>query len=121
MFQVGLKPFGWYITLVQFCFYAVFARIDLALRGWRRSTLPLRLFALLGLLSVTTMGCSNASLKYLNYPTHVIFKSCKLIPVMVRARASASLTSRQLPNAGTLHLHPPIKLSKPFLGRLAVF
>ena len=28
------------------------------------------------------MGMSNASLGYLNYPTQVIFKCCKLIPVM---------------------------------------
>jgi adenosine 3'-phospho 5'-phosphosulfate transporter B3 len=36
-------------------------------------------------LSVTlvTMGFSNASLEHLNYPTQVIFKSCKLIPVLV--------------------------------------
>lgn len=29
------------------------------------------------------MGLSNASLGYLNYPTQVIFKSCKLIPVLI--------------------------------------
>ena len=29
------------------------------------------------------MGFSNASLEYLNYPTQVIFKSCKLIPVLI--------------------------------------
>jgi len=29
------------------------------------------------------MGFSNASLGYLNYPTQVIFKCCKLIPVMI--------------------------------------
>lgn len=30
-----------------------------------------------------SMGFSNASLGYLNYPTQVIFKCCKLIPVMI--------------------------------------
>ena len=29
------------------------------------------------------MGLSNASLPYLNYPTQVMFKCCKLIPVLV--------------------------------------
>lgn len=29
------------------------------------------------------MGLSNSSLGYLNYPTQVIFKCCKLIPVLV--------------------------------------
>ena len=29
------------------------------------------------------MGFTNASLGYLNFPTQVIFKSCKLIPVLL--------------------------------------
>lgn len=29
------------------------------------------------------MGLSNSSLGYLNYPTQVIFKCCKLIPVLI--------------------------------------
>lgn len=29
------------------------------------------------------MGFSNASLGYLNYPTQVIFKCCKLVPVLI--------------------------------------
>ena len=37
----------------------------------------------LALLTVGTMGFSNASLGHLNYPTQVIFKCCKLIPVLV--------------------------------------
>lgn len=32
---------------------------------------------------VLTMGLSNTSLQYLNYPTQLLFKSCKLIPVMI--------------------------------------
>lgn len=37
------------------------------------------------MLALMTLGCigfSNSSLIYLNYPTQVIFKCCKLIPVM---------------------------------------
>lgn len=33
--------------------------------------------------TVATMGLSNASVGYLNYPTQVIFKCCKLIPVLI--------------------------------------
>lgn len=29
------------------------------------------------------MSLSNLALSYLNYPTQLIFKSCKLIPVMI--------------------------------------
>lgn len=36
----------------------------------------------MALLTLGTMGLSNASLGYLNYPTQVIFKCCKLIPVL---------------------------------------
>ena len=38
---------------------------------------------LIGLLSFSTMWLSNQSLIYLNYPTQAIFKSAKLIPVML--------------------------------------
>lgn len=32
---------------------------------------------------VMTMGLSNSSLQYLNYPTQVLIKSCKIIPSMI--------------------------------------
>lgn len=41
------------------------------------------MYILFALLTVGTMGFSNASLGHLNYPTQVIFKCCKLIPVLV--------------------------------------
>lgn len=44
--------------------------------------IPLKTYFLLALLTLGTMGLSNASLGYLNYPTQVIFKCCKLIPVL---------------------------------------
>jgi adenosine 3'-phospho 5'-phosphosulfate transporter B3 len=44
---------------------------------------PVKMYLLLALLTVATMGLSNASLGYLNYPTQVIFKCCKLIPVLI--------------------------------------
>jgi len=43
----------------------------------------LKTYLLLALLTLGTMGFSNSSLGYLNYPTQVIFKCCKLIPVLV--------------------------------------
>ena len=44
---------------------------------------PLKMYFLIAFLTVSTMGLSNASLGYLNYPTQVIFKCCKLIPVLI--------------------------------------
>lgn len=53
------------------------------IRGIATTKAPLRTFGFISLLTVATMGFSNTSLSYLNYPTQVVFKSCKLIPVMI--------------------------------------
>eukprot|EP00126_Sphaerothecum_destruens_P011072 Sdes_comp20852_c0_seq1m17613 len=45
--------------------------------------MPLRYYLIIAFLTVTTMACSNSSLQYLSYPTQVIFKSSKLVPVMI--------------------------------------
>jgi len=45
--------------------------------------IPIRTYFLLAFLTLGTMGFSNTSLEYLNYPTQVIFKCCKLIPVLI--------------------------------------
>ena len=80
----GFKPYGWYLTFVQFGCYTIFGTIE-----WRvilrNSTvkIPIRTYFLLAFLTVSTMGLSNYSLGFLNYPTQVIFKCCKLIPVMI--------------------------------------
>ncbi|XP_031574537.1 adenosine 3'-phospho 5'-phosphosulfate transporter 2-like [Actinia tenebrosa] len=79
----GFKPYGWYLTLVQFGFYSLFGTIQKHLGGENTRKIPLKTYAGLAFLTVSTMGLSNTSLGYLNYPTQVIFKSCKLIPVMI--------------------------------------
>lgn len=43
----------------------------------------MRTYYLISFLSVATMGLSNTAVAYLNYPTFNMFKSCKLIPVMI--------------------------------------
>ncbi|XP_044269597.1 adenosine 3'-phospho 5'-phosphosulfate transporter 2 [Tribolium madens] len=79
----GFQPFGWYLTLVQFGFYSVFGLVETRIRNITSRSIPLQTYFLLALLTLGTMGFSNASLGYLNYPTQVIFKCCKLIPVLV--------------------------------------
>ncbi|KAM5157666.1 adenosine 3'-phospho 5'-phosphosulfate transporter 2 isoform 1-T1 [Mantella aurantiaca] len=79
----GFKPFGWYLTLVQFGFYSVFGLIELQLTQDKRRRIPAKTYMMIAVLTVGTMGLSNTSLGYLNYPTQVIFKCCKLIPVMI--------------------------------------
>ncbi|XP_067838062.1 adenosine 3'-phospho 5'-phosphosulfate transporter 2 [Heptranchias perlo] len=79
----GFKPFGWYLTLVQFAFYSIFGLVELQLTQDKRRRIPWKTYLLVAFLTVGTMGLSNTSLGYLNYPTQVIFKCCKLIPVMI--------------------------------------
>ncbi|EDO32018.1 predicted protein, partial [Nematostella vectensis] len=79
----GFRPYGWYLTLVQFGLYAIFGTVETSFQTDKSRKIPLKTYAGLALLTVSTMGLSNSSLGYLNYPTQVIFKSCKLIPVMV--------------------------------------
>ncbi|KRZ70094.1 Adenosine 3'-phospho 5'-phosphosulfate transporter 2 [Trichinella papuae] len=63
MFTVdGFRTLGFYLTTVH---------------------TPLKIYFILSLASFGTIGFSNAAVGYLNYPTQVVFKSCKLIPVMI--------------------------------------
>jgi len=82
----GFKPFGWFLTFIQFLMYSIFGLVELFLLSpveSRSRKIPLHIYAFIAFLTVTTMACSNMSVAYLNYPTQVIFKSCKLIPVMI--------------------------------------
>ncbi|XP_025109309.1 adenosine 3'-phospho 5'-phosphosulfate transporter 2-like isoform X2 [Pomacea canaliculata] len=79
----GFQPFGWYLTLVQFACYVFIGLGELQLKEDRSRKIPLKTYLLLAFLTVATMGLSNTSVGYLNYPTQVIFKCCKLIPVLI--------------------------------------
>jgi len=80
----GFGPFGWYLTLIQFGCYAFTGTLEaILLRKDAKRRVPMRTYALLAFLTVATIGLSNTSVGYLNYPTQVIFKCCKLIPVMI--------------------------------------
>ncbi|CAH1155323.1 unnamed protein product [Phaedon cochleariae] len=78
----GFQAYGWYLTLVQFGFYSVFGLVETKVRSVGARKIPMQTYFLLAVLTLGTMGFSNASLGYLNYPTQVIFKCCKLIPVL---------------------------------------
>lgn len=82
----GFKPYGWYLTLIQFGYYTIFGYFERKISdplqcGTQR--IPLKTYAFLAFLTLGTMGLSNYSLGYLNYPTQVIFKCCKLVPVLI--------------------------------------
>lgn len=78
------KSFGWFLTLIQFAYYTCFGYFERKLEPTNPQRLiPMRTYALLAFLTLGTMGLSNSSLGYLNYPTQVIFKCCKLVPVLI--------------------------------------
>lgn len=80
----GFKPYGWFLTLIQFGYYTIFGLIEKY--GSSKKTercIPIKIYLILAFLTLGTMGMSNSSLGYLNYPTQVIFKCCKLIPVLI--------------------------------------
>lgn len=79
----GFEPYGWFLTLIQFFYYSIFGLIEINLTNNFKRKIPMKVYLLLAGLTLGTMGFSNASLGYLNYPTQVIFKSCKLVPVLI--------------------------------------
>lgn len=66
----GFREYGWYLTLIQFAYYTVFGILESKLRGVTRR-IPLSTYVILAFLTLGTMGFSNSSLGYLNYPTQV--------------------------------------------------
>uniref|UniRef100_A0A0X3PCI3 Solute carrier family 35 member B1 n=2 Tax=Schistocephalus solidus TaxID=70667 RepID=A0A0X3PCI3_SCHSO len=74
-----IKP----MLFLQCLINALFAQA--ALRYWRekRSTISQKSYALCGLSYIGAMFSSNASLRFVSYPTQVIGKSIKPIPVML--------------------------------------
>jgi adenosine 3'-phospho 5'-phosphosulfate transporter B3 len=93
---------------MQFVTFATFSYIDMAYHRWKhhnhlvagtaasatfkplplsladsRNPPPQRLYFFMGCLLVVSFGMSNMSMLYLTYPTKVILKACKLIPVML--------------------------------------
>lgn len=89
--DVAFKSFGWFLTLIQFGYYICFGFIERNIRGrvnglngrTMERAIPIRIYVILAALTLGTMGLSNSSLRYINFPTQVIFKCCKLIPVLV--------------------------------------
>nr|CAD2145013.1 unnamed protein product [Meloidogyne enterolobii] len=80
----GMQPYGWYLTLIQFIIYSVLSYSEMYfIVGNVSRRIPWKVYFQISFYTVATMGLSNASVGYLNYPTQVIFKCCKLVPVLI--------------------------------------
>ncbi len=56
--------------MVQFLFYSAFSKLEMLRLGEYRRV-PMSYYAVLSVATVVSMGCANASLGYVNYPTMV--------------------------------------------------
>lgn len=82
----GFRSHGWYLSFIQFVFVSFISFLDstfISRSPKRRELPPYYEFMILSWMTVGTIGLSTVSLGFLNFPTQVIFKSCKLIPVMI--------------------------------------
>ncbi|CAG0923329.1 unnamed protein product [Notodromas monacha] len=76
---------SWFVAAMIFCFQSMCAVSHMT---WHQQRIPVfsvpkTHLALLGAISMTSSGFSAYSLKYVNYPTNIMVKSCKLLPVMI--------------------------------------
>ncbi|CAG0913266.1 unnamed protein product [Notodromas monacha] len=79
-----MSDHSWFLSLLLFAGYSFISWTEALLtKKTIGRNIPMLPLMLLGVSSVVTIGFSNSALAYLNYPTQVIFKSCKLIPVMI--------------------------------------
>ena len=60
-FYLGLKPHGWYLTLVQFGIFAVLSKFELVKTGNQKTRqIPLKVYGIIALVQLGTIGFSNA-------------------------------------------------------------
>ncbi|XP_055343565.1 solute carrier family 35 member B1-like [Paramacrobiotus metropolitanus] len=71
------------LVFVQCVINAIFARLMIYLTREARDTTPRSLYGWCSLSYLAAMLSSNQALQYVNYPTQVLGKSCKPIPVML--------------------------------------
>jgi UDP-galactose transporter B1 len=77
-----------FLVFLQCIINALFALTGLGVRALRpnsnkKDKVPFSEYAWIALTYVFAMLCSNASLQFVDYPTQVLAKSCKPIPVML--------------------------------------
>ncbi|CAH8508846.1 unnamed protein product [Schistosoma rodhaini] len=91
-----MELFDFYFSLLLFQCMINFIFSLIALRFWPESSVPSLeyKFSICGFSYITAMYTSNTSLKYVSYPTQVIGKSIKPIPVML---LSVLLARRRYP------------------------
>jgi len=78
--------YGWFLTFVELTSFSVFAVLDRLFVSHEpvlSHTASLRRHGVVAAFMTASRGLTNVSLQFLNYPTQIIFKSMKLITVMI--------------------------------------
>ena len=84
--QLPKFQFGWYLTffeLISFSGFAVLERLFVSREPILSHTASLQRHGMVAAAMTASRGLTNVSLQFLNYPTQIIFKSMKLITVMI--------------------------------------
>lgn len=74
---------GWFVSLVQFMLYTLFSIGQNSSKPRAKRKAPFSYYLILGFLQVLCMGLANVAVQYLNYPTHILFKSATPIPSLL--------------------------------------
>ncbi|KAH8868793.1 Adenosine 3'-phospho 5'-phosphosulfate transporter 2 [Schistosoma japonicum] len=78
-----LRSYSPFLTLYQFGIYSILSLFELRAQGYLLFNSWTHLYAVVAVLTLGSIAFSNASVGFLNYPTQVIFKCCKMIPVLL--------------------------------------
>ena len=71
-----INSYAWYFTLLQCVVYITLAY---AQGGYKKNvTAPWKTYFILSFVWVGSVGLTKASLKYINYPAQIMFKSSKV-------------------------------------------
>ncbi len=76
------RKLGLFLTLCQFCGYALLSSAHRAIHADTPRRIPLGYYLLLAALQASMQGLTNLSMRWLNYPAKMLFKSSRVIPTM---------------------------------------
>jgi adenosine 3'-phospho 5'-phosphosulfate transporter B3 len=74
-----------YAEVIGVLFVSYFERVYIAKEPGFHRVAPLRAYPLLTLCLFASSSLCNMSLSFINFPTKVVFRSCKLVPTMIIA------------------------------------
>jgi len=83
LFRLPDFHYGLFVTFLQYIFYLFFSFTERKLTGDTLSRAPWLEYVKISAFVVSSLALSNLSLSYLSFPTKVLFKSSKVIPLMI--------------------------------------